>query len=93
VPQQALFLMNSPFVIEQARALASTTETNPAATAADKISALYRRIFNRTPEADELAIGEQFIATAAQDVTGVKLSPWEQYAQLLLLTNEAMYID
>ena len=25
--------------------------------------------------------------------SGTRLSPWEQYCQLLLLTNEGMYID
>jgi mono/diheme cytochrome c family protein len=94
VPQQALFLMNSPFVVERARALAALPEITSAADSADRIQALYRRLFQRAATADELDIGRQFVAVAETEMSSeVKLSPWEQYAQLLLLTNEGMYID
>jgi hypothetical protein len=93
VPQQALFLMNSPFTIEQAQALAARPEIAAAADDAAKITALYRQLFARPPSAEELSIGQQFIAAATPPQDGVRLSPWEQYAQLLLLTSEVMYID
>ena len=61
---------------------------------AARIARLYEIIFSRQPQADEVEIGTQFIAAAApMGENGVKLSPWEQYCQLLLLTNEGMYID
>ena len=95
MPQQALFLMNSPFVVEQAQALAARPEV---AAASDPTTARSPRstacVFSRQPDADELAIGQQFLAAAAADrPTRSKLTPWEQYAQLLLLTNEVMYVD
>jgi hypothetical protein len=92
VPQQALFLMNSPFVVEQAKALAARVPQDEALDDGQRIAALYRLVFQRDPATGEEATGRAFIA-AAQGDTGAKLSPWEQYAQLLLLTNELMYID
>ncbi|MEX2176563.1 MAG: PSD1 and planctomycete cytochrome C domain-containing protein [Pirellulaceae bacterium] len=94
VPQQALFLMNSPFVVEQAQALASQPEIAAASDPAAKVRALYRRVLAREPSADELAVGQQFLAAAeGASATDVQLARPEQYAQLLLLTNEVMYID
>jgi mono/diheme cytochrome c family protein len=91
VPQQALFLMNSPFVVEQAQALAARPEVASASTDDAKIGALYRLILGRLPDADELAVGREFLSDKSPDE--IKLSPVEQYAQLLLLTSEVMYVD
>ena len=94
VPQQALFLMNSPFVIEQAQALAARPAV--AATADDdaKIAALYRLVFMRAPDSEELSVGREFLSSAAATpAESTKISPLEQYAQLLLLANEVMYVD
>jgi hypothetical protein len=70
VPQQALFMMNSPFVIEQARELIRRPELQHCATDAEKLQALYRLLYQRAPEADELKEAEAFLkrqqARAAQ---------------------------
>ena len=49
VPQQALFSMNSPLVIEQARALAARPEVAGGASPEARIAALYRRVLARPP--------------------------------------------
>ena len=84
--------MNSPFVVEQAQALAARPDIASAADDTAKITALYRLVLNRSPDNDELAIGRDFLAAPAS-TDGPKLSALEQYAQLLLLTNEVMYVD
>ncbi|MBW3599690.1 MAG: DUF1553 domain-containing protein, partial [Planctomycetes bacterium] len=89
VPQQALFLMNSPFVIEQAKALSARNEVSGAASDAEKIAALYRIVFSRPPSEAEMEVGLAFVRSAEDS----PLSTWEQFAQLLLLTNEFTYID
>jgi len=91
VPQQALFLMNSPLVIEQAQAVAAALPQGDSIDDGQRIAALYRTVLQRPPTSDEEAIGREFIAAAQGG--DMKLSAWEQYAQLLLLTNEVMYID
>jgi mono/diheme cytochrome c family protein len=94
VPQQALFLMNSPFVAERAQALAALPEIASAAEPDARIQALYHQLFQRSATAEELEISQQFLASAESEMSSeIKLTPIEQYAQLLLLTNEGMYID
>lgn len=95
VPQQALFLMNSPFVIDQSRALAARPDVAELTDPAARISRLYEILFSRLATEDDLHIGRQFIDSAgsAPADSGIRLSPWEQYCQLLLLTNEGMYVD
>ena len=55
VPQQALFMMNSPFVIEQARALVQRPEIVRAGSDAERLQALYQLLYQRAPEPEELA--------------------------------------
>ena len=87
-PQQFLFLMNSPFVIARAKALAKRL-ANDAKSDSDRIDRAYQLLDQRSPDAKELAIGLEYLkATTA--VNG--LSAWEQYAQVLLATTEFMSV-
>ena len=63
VPQQALFLMNSPFVIQQARAVLGRSEIARETATDAKIQALYRTTLGRAPTATELAMGREFVTT------------------------------
>ena len=49
VPQQALFLMNSPIVIDQAKALAANKGFKAAKTKEDKVAWLFQRVYQRDP--------------------------------------------
>ena len=90
VPQQALFAMNSPFVMEQARALAAGVAD--LADDSSKAAALIRQIMGRSPADGELARARRFVAAAASD-PDAKLTPWEQFAQVLLASNELVFPD
>ena len=58
VPQQALFLMNAPFVIEQAKALAARAiDPDPA----KRIGELYRLAYCRRPTAEEIDLALAFV--------------------------------
>ena len=92
VPQQALFLMNSPFVIEQARALAQRPEISRADSRIAKIQALYQVVLQRRAKREEVALVEKFIA-AQMPASGGGLSPLEKFAQILLFSNELMFVD
>lgn len=69
VPQQALFLLNSPFVVTQTRSLLNRPEVENAKTTDDKIRALYELAYQRQPGRDELALGRKFLGfkTSADD--------------------------
>jgi hypothetical protein len=91
VPQQALFMLNSPFVIEQARALVAREEVKQAATPEEKIRALQSLVWLRPAEREEIQLARKFIAS--QPEQDARLSPLEKYAQVLLLSNELMFVD
>jgi hypothetical protein len=51
-------------------------------------------LFARWPTREEVQIGLEFIVMCdTQRDSGSKLSPWEQYAHLLLLSNEFVFVD
>ncbi|MBY0512578.1 MAG: DUF1553 domain-containing protein, partial [Gemmataceae bacterium] len=90
VPQQALFLMNSPFEAEMARGLLARPEVAEAKTPDEKVRVLYRLTLGRNPTAAELALGKEFAADAGPTAGFGK---WEQFSQVLLLSNEFAFID
>jgi Protein of unknown function (DUF1553)/Protein of unknown function (DUF1549)/Planctomycete cytochrome C len=65
VPQQALFLMNSPMAIDVARSVMGRVDATEKAMREDntrhKIYYIYRIVFQRAPHADETEKGVQFI--------------------------------
>jgi hypothetical protein len=61
VPQQALYLMNSPFVIEQARHLVSQPAFAANTSVEARLKAMYRQLYQRLPTATELKLGTDFI--------------------------------
>ncbi|HEY1342204.1 MAG TPA: PSD1 and planctomycete cytochrome C domain-containing protein, partial [Bryobacteraceae bacterium] len=67
VPQQALFLMNSPFVVEQARHFVQRADVAAQTEDKAKIDRMYRLAFGRAAESDEIALGLQYLAEARKD--------------------------
>lgn len=60
VPQQALFLMNSPFVIEQARNLVARSESSGARSDSERVRFMYQHAFQREPTREELQLARDF---------------------------------
>ena len=86
VPQQYLFIMNSPFFQKRAEALVSRlireSETNE-----DRINRAYQLLYNRLPSDGERETGLEFLSK-------VDFEPgWQQYAQALLGSEEFRYIE
>jgi hypothetical protein len=61
VPQQALFMMNSPFTQEQARQMVRRAELSRAASEPERVRALYNVVYQRAPEAEELKMAQAFL--------------------------------
>ena len=61
VPQQALFLMNSPFVRSLAGEVTVSPEFRAIERSDDRIRFLYRSLFQRTPSVEEFADGRSFV--------------------------------
>lgn len=54
VPQQALFFLNHPFVLDRSRSLAAVAE-QAGGDGAERVRVLFRRAFQREPSAEELS--------------------------------------
>ncbi|MEX2120725.1 MAG: PSD1 and planctomycete cytochrome C domain-containing protein [Pirellulales bacterium] len=93
VPQQALFLMNNPFVIEQARHLAARGEIAGEANPRRRIERLYAICFGRPPDPDEIELGLGYIHSGSERRADPELTPWERYCHALLLMNEFVMLD
>jgi hypothetical protein len=61
VPQQALFLMNSPFTVDVARAIVARPEVTSAANPIDRVTALYKIIYQRVPKPHERELAFNFM--------------------------------
>jgi hypothetical protein len=76
---QQLFILNSSFMHDQAEALAKSVETEPSS--AEKMRSLYRKILARDPSPKELDLAVSYLSEGTL----------EQYAQVLLSTNEEIF--
>ena len=86
--------MNSPFVLEQARALAGLPGVVQTVDPALRVAALFDRVYARQPTSSETASSLRFIQAAENEaLPDHGLSAWEQLAQVLLMSNEAVFVD
>jgi hypothetical protein len=92
IPQQALFLLNSPFAVEQAKRLAARDEIVNAPNAAERVGRMIALVYGRPAAPNEISLAEQFIA-GAQSASDDHLTPWDRFAHALLMANEFVYID
>ena len=81
VPQQFLFMMNSSFMQKRAKALAARLNEE-AQDSHSRIELAYRLLFDRAPTSDETRAASAFLEQA----------PIEQYAQVLLSSNEFLFL-
>ncbi len=65
VPQQALFMMNSPFVIEQAKLMVQRTDFQSRKTDEEKVKFLFQTLYQRNPTASEVSMAQQYMAAQA----------------------------
>ncbi len=77
VPQQQLFLMNSPLVIETARRLTHTQEFMSQTTDELRVASLYISVFQRPPTPDEVKLCLRYVESNPGG-TGAEVAPTEQ---------------
>ncbi len=93
VPQQALFALNSPFVLEQARTLAGRPEVVRETAPARRVEVLYRLVLARRPTPGEAQLALDFVRGVEQGQEKSRLGAWQQLAQVLLVSNELFFVD
>ena len=88
-PMQKLFVLNNPFMLQRASAVAKRLEQEAPESAAERISHGYRLLFSREPISTEIQLGLDFLREAGDS----QETAWPQYAQVLLGSNEMIYVD
>ncbi len=98
-PLQALFLMNDPFVHEQAKKLAARLLREDSEDAV-RIERAFVLLFARSPSAEETMQTSAFLALVAGRLRGAgmtaelaRVGAWESFARALLMSNEFMYVN
>jgi cytochrome c553 len=96
VPTQSLFLMNSPFVMDQAQHVAKRCIASPG-TAATRMRSLYASLLSRAPTPGEERRAVQFLSDYATAYSRGKGSPeeaaWAALTHALMACNEFRYLD
>jgi len=87
VAPQALYLLNHPFVAEQARFAAERTLTLPG-TDAERIAAAFRKTLGRAPTPGELARCERYLAATTEP----PLETWTELQQTLFACLDFRYL-
>ncbi len=99
---QALFLLNAPWSLDRAEALARRVETADSTDAEGAIRAAYRLVFQREPEPDELQSSVDFLRRQADAADAKDREPAADGAghqalvslcHVLLNSNEFLYVD
>ena len=86
-PLQKLFVLNSPFMIDQAGALADRLWKD-AGDDRKRIDRAYRLLYARPPDPAEVDLGMKYLAGGRD-----RAARWRQYAHVLLAANEIMFVD
>jgi hypothetical protein len=94
VPQQQLFVLNSPFFIGQAKALAARVQKD-APDDASRVRRAYLLAYGRPATEAEVALATRYLGAKDEPTESGRnqLTRWERYAQVLLAGNEFLYVD
>jgi cytochrome c553 len=135
VPQQALFMMNGPFVVEQVKSVLARPDVQAKTNPEDKVRHLYRILYQRAPTPAELELAKDYLAQALAEEQpqtpadlnnrltpeamknmsreerqkayqrmvasrssssaprAQPLNAWERFTQVLLISNEMIFVN
>jgi len=99
-PSQGLYVLNSPFVIEQAEHFARSSLAGPALDDTARIERVFLAMLARRPTPEELARVTRYLAPTAKDAgrdakTGFeaeRLSTWTSFAQAMMALPEFRFV-
>jgi len=91
VPQQQLFVLNSPFIFEMSREFAKRLE-KAAANVHDRLQLGWQLAYGRPPTAAETSLALEFLRAPVESTAEDRLNPWEQLSHALLASNEFMFL-
>ncbi len=90
VPQQALYLLNSPFVQRQAQAITNKWKDEKSLSDADRLERLFQTVLQRSPTERE---SEMFLKYVESSQEEEKWNKWDSVAQVVMVSNDFMFVD
>jgi cytochrome c553 len=100
VAPQALFMMNSPLVERQTRAMAAALLAQPNLDDAGRVGAMYERIYSRRPSDAEITRAMDFmgryqaeLSVKALDAAEARLRAWQALCRVVFSANEFIYLE
>lgn len=98
VPTQALYMMNSPFVVEQSQQMAKRILAKQQLDDSDRINLAYQLALCRPASADEISRSLEFIEQATAAANGGESedeseSAWAGFCQVLFASGEFRYVE
>jgi hypothetical protein len=91
-PLQQLFTLNGPLIRQQSAALARRLLAAPAESVEDRIRRAYVLVYGRPVTREEVRLAVEYLTPAGRACSTAEAA-WQQYAQVLLGSNEFLFID
>jgi len=98
VAQQALFLMNNPFVLQRTKQLAHRVSQQPGGIS-EQVDRLYRTLYGRPPNASEIKLLTQAYSESSEshrseqrDDLDTTVAAWQQMIHAMICANEFIHI-
>ena len=87
---QGLYALNGPLLMQQSRRIVERIDRELVSGDFARIERIYGWLFSRAPSPEERTIGATFVGQAPPSLRSER---WQQYAQMLLASNEFLWID
>ena len=86
-------MLNSRFVTRLASQVVTCDEFVNAKSRPARVQVLYQKLFAREPSAVETQVASDFLARGSPQLKEIVFPRWHQFAQLLLASNEFVFVD
>ena len=100
VAPQALFMMNSPLVLRQTRAMAERLLDRAPTDDANRVSEIYVRAYSRPANQQEIGRALEFVGRYQSDLAGKNIDPhevriraWQALCRVVFSANEFVYLE
>jgi hypothetical protein len=95
VAPQALFMMNSSFVMERAKGFATKLLDDASLTDVGRIEKAYLMVLTRKPDASEVDSALSYIANLEQQLGRPEAHAvaWQSFCHILMSSNEFVYLN
>jgi hypothetical protein len=87
-PLQKLFVLDSPWMVRQADALAERIGRETGSDEPSRIDRAYRLLYSRPASEEEVQLGIEYLGPADG-----RAERWREYAQVLLAASEMLFVD